>query len=83
MPFYPDEPVIRWNSASINKLLLWAAQLGMSDLCLCSGKPAWMRLNGEWKKATRRPISTDELIPVLEKITRNNSVSAVLLSGQT
>ena len=40
-------------------------------------------VNGEWKKVTRRPISTDELIPVLEKITRNNSVSAVLLSGQT
>ena len=56
MTFYPDEPVIRWDSASINKLLLWAAQLGMSDLCLCSGKPAWMRLNGEWKKVTRRPI---------------------------
>jgi len=83
MTFYPDEPAVRWDSASINQLLLWATKRGMSDLCLCSGKPAWMRLNGEWKKVTRRPISTDELIPVLEKITRNNSVSAVLLSGQT
>ena len=34
----------------------------MSDLNLRSGLPAWMRLNGIWRKVTQRPITTDELL---------------------
>lgn len=80
---YDNEPRIRWDYADINSLLLWATHAGMSDLCLRSGLPAWMRLNGVWMPVTRMRISTDELLSALEKLTRNNSVSALIKSGQS
>lgn len=69
---YPAEPRIRWDYSQINDLLIWAMHNGMSDLCLRSGLPAWMRLNGAWRQVTQRPITTDELLAALERLTRNN-----------
>ena len=80
--YYPQEPRIRWDHSDINSLLLWATRRGMSDLCLRSGLPAWMRLNGTWIPVTRKPIATDELLAALERLTRNNSVAALIKSGQ-
>ena len=80
---YPHEPRIRWDHADINSLLLWATNSGMSDLCLRSGLPAWMRLNGIWRQVTQRPISADELLGALERLTKNNSVAALIRSGQS
>ncbi|WP_291447910.1 ATPase, T2SS/T4P/T4SS family [Desulfovibrio sp.] len=80
---YPDEPRIRWDYSDINALLLWATHCGMSDLCLRSGSPAWMRLNGVWRPVTQRPITADELLAGLERLTKNNSVAALIKSGQS
>lgn len=80
---YPNEPRLRWEHTDFNDLLLWGTNLGMSDLCLRSGLPAWIRLNGVWKPVTERPITGDELFSALERITKNNSVSAHLKSSQT
>lgn len=55
----------------------------MSDLNLRSGLPAWMRLNGVWRPVTQRPITTDELLAALERLTKNNSVAALIKSGQS
>lgn len=49
---YPAEPRIRWDYSQLNDLLLWATHSGMSDLCLRSGLPPWMRLNGAWRQVT-------------------------------
>ena len=83
LPLFPHEPLLRWEYADIDALLLWATQAGMSDLCLCSGSPAWMRLHGEWRAVSQRPISAEELLLVLERLTKNNSVSAMIKSGQS
>lgn len=83
MGLYPNEPRIRWDYAAINELLLWATHCGMSDLCLRSGLPAWMRLNGIWRLVTQRAITTDELLAALERLTKNNSVAALIKSGQS
>lgn len=80
---YPDEPRIRWDYTDINALLLWATHCGMSDLCLRSGSLAWMRLNGIWRPVTERTISADELLAALERLTKNNSVAALIRSGQS
>lgn len=82
-PFYPREPKLRWEHTDINDLLLWGTNLGMSDLCLRSGLPVWMRLNGIWSPITEKPITADELFAALERLTRNNSVAAHLKSSQT
>ena len=55
----------------------------MSDLCLRSGLPAWMRHNGIWRPVTQRPITADELLAALERLTKNNSVAALIKSGQS
>ncbi len=81
--FYPHEPRIRWDHTDINGLLLWAAHNGMSDLCLRSGIPAWMRLHGTWRQVTRRAVTADELLGALERLTKNNSVAALIRSGQS
>lgn len=81
--YFPHEPRIRWNHSDVNALLLWGTASGMSDLCLRSGLPAWMRLNGTWRRVTERAITTDELLGSLERLTRNNSVAAMIKSGQS
>lgn len=80
---YPDEPRVRWDHADINALLLWGTNSGMSDLLLRSGIPAWMRVNGIWRRVTERGISTDELLASLERLTKNNSVGALIQSGES
>lgn len=67
----------------MNQLLLWGTNLGMSDLCLRSGLPAWMRLNGAWQPVTERGITSDELFSALERLTRNGSVAAHIKSSQS
>ena len=83
LELYPEEPRIRWDYADINSLLLWGTNSGMSDLCLRSGLPAWLRLNGIWRRVTNRPITADELLAGLERLTKNNSVAALIKSGQS
>lgn len=80
---YPNEPKIRWEYTDINELLLWGTRMGMSDLCLRSGLPAWMRINGVWLCVTQHGITGDELFSALERLTKNNSVSAHLKSSQS
>jgi defect-in-organelle-trafficking protein DotB len=79
---YPHEPEIRWHSADINGLLLWGSAGGMTDLLLCSGNRAWMKLDGIWRAVTERSVTADELLAALERMTRNNSISAMIRSGQ-
>lgn len=82
MGLYPNEPRVRWDHTDLNALLLWGSHSGMSDLDLRSGDRAWMRLYGIWRAVTERSISADELLAGLERMTRNNSVAALLKSGQ-
>ncbi len=79
---YPNEPRIRWEHTDLNDLLLWGSHSGMSDLALRSGDRAWMRVHGIWRAVTERAISADELLAGLERMTRNNSVAALIKSGQ-
>ena len=55
----------------------------MSDMALCSGSRAWMRLHGKWLPVTQRPITTEELLSSLERQTKNNSIAAMIKSGQS
>ncbi len=79
---YPDEPKIRWTTKDFNSLLLWATKNDMSDLSLSSGNVAWIRVHGKWIKATKKIISSDELIYALEAFTNNKSIGAALQSGR-
>ncbi|MFI3271360.1 MAG: ATPase, T2SS/T4P/T4SS family [Pseudomonadota bacterium] len=83
LAFYPHEPRIRWEYTDINALLLWATQQGMSDLYLCSGSAAWMRLYGTWRPVTQKIITADELLNALERFTKNNSITAFIRSSQS
>lgn len=79
---YPTAPRIRWEHTDLNDLLLWGSHSGMSDLILRSSDRAWMRVYGIWRAVTDRSISADELLAGLERMTRNNSIAALLKSGQ-
>ena len=80
---YPNEPGIRWEHDDVNALLLWGTNLGMSDICLRSGLPVWMRMNGVWLPVSERPITSEELFAALERLTKNNSVAAHIKSSQS
>jgi defect-in-organelle-trafficking protein DotB len=54
----------------------------MSDLYMRSGDRAWMRLHGIWRAVTERAVSADELLAGLERMTRNNSIAALIKSGE-
>ncbi len=79
---YPHEPRIRWEAAQFNDMLLWATHNGMSDIQLCSGHPVWVRKDGVWQCVSVRPITADELLAGLERLTRNNSIAAFIKSSQ-
>jgi Tfp pilus assembly protein, pilus retraction ATPase PilT len=79
---FPYEPSSRWSYADINALLLWGAQYDMSDALFCSGGPVWLRIHGKWRAVTRGLITADELFASLERLTKNNSIGAMLQSSQ-
>ena len=79
---FPLEPPIRWDAGQLNNLLVWSTHQNASDVQLCSGQPVWMRRHGVWQVATSRPLTTDELLAALERMTFNNSIAAFIKSGQ-
>ena len=82
LALYPHEPASRWSHTDINDLLTWGAQQGMSDALFCSGSPGWLRIHGKWRIVTAGTITADELFASLERLTKNNSIAAMLQSGQ-
>lgn len=82
LALFPHEPHSRWTHSDINALLTWGAQHGMSDALFRSGGPVWLRIHGRWRSATSGNITADELFASLERLTKNNSIAAMLQSSQ-
>lgn len=79
---FQGEPPSHWLPADFDRLLVWGADLGMSDLLLRPGTAIWIRLHGRWAVVSRRPVSTDEILSLLDSMTRNVSSSAILKGGE-
>ena len=82
LELYPHEPPIRWDASQFNELLLWATSKKVSDVQFCSSNPVWARKDGVWCRITQRATTTDELLAALERVTFNNSIAALIKSGQ-
>ena len=79
---FPKEPQVRWDHTDVNALLLWGSDYGMTDTKLYSSSRAWMKVDKVWVPVTERPVTADELLAGLERMTKNNAVSAMLKSSQ-
>lgn len=79
---YDQEPMSCWYPEDIKKLLLWGADLGMSDLAFYPRSTAWIRLHGQWHSVTRRNVASNELFQILDEISNNHSAQAAIKGGQ-
>ncbi len=76
---FPGEPVT-WTDIDFTAFVKWATDLRMSDLVVQSQDYAWIRVDGEWKKATKRRIPTNQLMALLDIISHNSTASSTLRS---
>jgi defect-in-organelle-trafficking protein DotB len=53
----------------------------MSDIILSTGEPAWLRREGEWARASRRPFETEELSSILIQMSGNQAAASLVGSG--
>lgn len=79
---YDNEPEVRWYEEEFHALLCWAVDNQMSDLILSSNEPVWLSRLGCKVPVTKRKLQTDEINDLIDEISKSNSVSADLQSGQ-
>lgn len=75
---YKEEPSGRWDPVEFDRFLLWVDDIRASDIMLVPDKPLWVKMHGAWIRATRRPLSIDEVDFLLDGMSRTSSASAVI-----
>lgn len=78
---FPGEPRANWCKADMDALLLWACEIGASDICMTSGQPAWVRLHGRWTAATKKQISDTDTGVLLGDVARNAATPGMVRAG--
>jgi defect-in-organelle-trafficking protein DotB len=76
---YPE--VRSWTIEDLNKLLVWAEGVGMSDIHILPRQPMWIRLHGKWIAVTKRPVMADEIFFLAEQLFRSPDGAARLKGG--
>ena len=66
---------------TVDGLLAWAAQRGASDICLQSGRPAYIEMDGVFRPATAGTAETADLLRISERI-YGPTAEGVLRSGR-
>ena len=79
---FPGEPIGSWMAADIDALLLWACDIGASDICIASGQVAWVRVHGKWLGVSRRPISDPNVEILIGHVSRNPATAGMVRSGR-
>ncbi|NNM65064.1 MAG: Flp pilus assembly complex ATPase component TadA [Burkholderiales bacterium] len=68
---YEREPALAWRRDDLDAFLLWAADLGASDIVLTSGIKPRVRLHGRWLRVGVRTVETQaSMVPALIETTR-------------
>lgn len=75
---YPLEP-IRWKGSDIDTLLDWAVTQNASDIVLQSEEVVFLEVFGRNIRTTRRNLSNEEVMDMIEKIYGSDSVRGHLL----
>ncbi|MDR1658269.1 MAG: Flp pilus assembly complex ATPase component TadA [Deltaproteobacteria bacterium] len=70
-----------WTPDELINLMAWGQGRGMSDLVLTSSELPWLRLSGLWQAVGQRKVQLGELSSLLNRLTRNEAASAMVLSG--
>jgi defect-in-organelle-trafficking protein DotB len=81
-PRFGDEPISHWLPEDFDRFLVWASQIGASDASVVPGTPLWVRLHGRWLRVTRRGVSTDEIMGLLDTLARSSAASARVKGGE-
>ena len=65
-----------------DEVMVWASNLGASDVELIPNDPIWMRLHGQWHPVTpQREVTTSEIGVILDASARQANASALTQSG--
>lgn len=75
---FPDEPMTHWQSADLDRLLLWGVEQSASDICLQPNQSVWIRRHGEWIPVTAREITSEEIFEMVDQVSGTASSSAQL-----
>ena len=79
---YHDEPISHWLADDFDRFLAWATGSGVSDISLLPRAPVWVRLDGFWRATTRRAVSSDEIMELLDSMARSPAASARIKGGE-
>lgn len=67
----------------LDGLLLWAAELGASDVILCPDDPFWVQLHGVWHKVTTLCLTAAETAALVCALAGQPQASSRIQTGQS
>lgn len=74
---YPNEPPGAWTTDDFTQFALWCCgQSGISDINLIAGDMVWIRQYGQWKRVSKRPVSSNSIFGIVDDISRDTSASS-------
>lgn len=78
---FPYEPGIRWDLSDFKEYVVWASEIGASDIKIVPGTPMWMRLDGQWQRAGKRALNTNEVTKLVNETAAAADAADQALSG--
>lgn len=79
---FSDEPSTYWFMDDLDRLLIWAVNQGMSDISFVPNEPVWGKLHGQWLRVSKRAVTSDEIMQLVDCTSRTPSASGELKGGQ-
>lgn len=73
---FTGEPLSNWDLESLDRLLAWSVEHGLSDITLRPRSPIRGRWHGNWYQLVRRSLSMTEVDSLADQLTRDASASA-------
>ncbi|MHB8408971.1 MAG: type IV pilus twitching motility protein PilT [Acidiferrobacterales bacterium] len=71
------EPLF-WTLPEFDKLLVWAADMRISDVKISPGMPLWVRLHGKWRTVGSHIMINSEIMALLDTMSKNRAASATV-----
>lgn len=78
---FTAEPLGFWDIDSFDALLNWCHENNASDIVLLPKSPVWCRIYGTWQAITKKNLTSDEIMNLIDITSRNPSASASLKGG--
>lgn len=75
---FPGEPPAQFTRKDMDALLIWASEVGASDITIQTEERVWLKISNRMLRVTRRALSHQEVMDIVAWTARSEAVKATL-----